>query len=119
MDFHSRKIPAYKSGNVTQTTAYAQPAASSGLSGLIGSLFGRATPVYKTVDGHGAQVPVSSGFFSMFTTVPSYKTAHSVPVQMMPLEVPLEGDAVADAGAPGSDDECAPCVLIADEIVLL
>jgi hypothetical protein len=49
MDFFSRITPVYKRANVMQgATARVQSAAPSGLSGLIGSLFGSTTPAYKT-----------------------------------------------------------------------
>jgi hypothetical protein len=90
-----------------------QRAAPSGLSGLIGSLFGSATPTYKTVDGGAVTAPApSSGFwsmFSMFAVTPSYKTA--------PAAV-----AETDAGDPGVDDSgvCSPDLDHGpDQIVLL
>src|SRR5689334_17372774 len=77
MDFFTRITPAYKTAaNRVQTLS--QQAAPSGLLGLLGSLMGRSTPSYKTVDGHIAQAPASSGFLSMFVVTPSYKTAPSV-----------------------------------------
>ena len=114
--------PAYKSA---ATVNLAQPAAStSGLSGLIGSLFGSATPAYKTASGRSAKSPSSSGLLSMFAVAPSYKTASPATVG----EAPLDGDELAnaaeiaqvmEAGEPGPDDEGAVCELAADEIVLL
>ena len=55
--------------------------APSGLSSLIGSVFGSATPAYKTADGAGARAPAqSASFWSMFAVTPSYKTAPAAPV---------------------------------------
>ena len=109
MDFFSRINPAYKRASVMQgAAANAQPAAPKGLLGLVGSLFGSATPAYKTADGQAAKVPAqSSGFWSMFAVTPSYKTA--------PAAMVAETD--ADADALGVDeDACAPGP---DEIVVL
>ena len=96
MDIFSRINPAYT--NVTKlTAAYAQPAAASWLSGMLGSLFGSATPAYKTVDGQSAKAPSSSGFLPMFGTAPPYKTAS------------------AATAAPLDLDACDPCDLGSDE----
>src|SRR3569833_2743847 len=96
MDFFNRINPGYRS--VSQA-AYVQPVASSGLTGLIGSMFGHATPAYKAVDGQGAYAPVSSGFWSMFGSGPSYKTA---PAMSANEQAALDaGDAGTDAGACG------------------
>jgi hypothetical protein len=117
MDFISRKAPAYKGMNVSR--AATQPVATSGLSGLLGSLLGRATPVYKTVHGRGAQ-PVSSGLLAMFAVTPSYKTAQAAAMQMPVEVVTLEIDEVDDAGVVGTVDEYEPpLTLPPDEIVLL
>ncbi len=122
MEFFKSNNPAYKSVRVAKVVT--QPAAPSGLSGLIGSLFGSATPAYKTAAGRAAKSPSSSGLLSMFAVAPSYKTA--VPVVV--AEGSLDGDElaeaaedaqVADAGDAGPDDEGAVCELAADEIVLL
>jgi hypothetical protein len=104
MDFFSRITPGYKSVS-TGTAAHSQPAASSGLTGLIGSLFGSATPAYKTIDGQSAKAPASSGFWSMFGTAPSYKTAPAATV------APFDAD-------PGVDEDGA-CAPGPDEIVVL
>ena len=77
MDFFTRITPAYKSAD-NRMQMRSQLAAPSGLMGLLGSLMGRSTPIYKTVDGHIAQGPSSSGFLSMFAVTPSYKTAPRV-----------------------------------------
>lgn len=104
MDFFSRINPAYKSV-ANQMQASPQPVASSGLSGLFGSLLGRTTPAYKTVDGGAyAYAPASSGFWSMFSASPSYKTAPAALAD--------------DAGASGVDacdaDDVGP-----DQVVVL
>ena len=76
MDFFTRITPVYKkAASRVQTLTQAAP---SGLMGFLGSLLGRSTPAYKTVDGHIAQAPASSGFLSMFAVTPSYKTAPTV-----------------------------------------
>lgn len=122
MEFFKSNIPAYKIARSAK--AVTQPAAPSGLSGLIGSLLGSATPAYKTASGRSAKSSSSSGLLSMFAVAPSYKTAAPAIV----AEAPLDGDELADAaevaqvmeaGEPGPDDEGAVCELDADEIVLL
>ena len=80
----------------------AQAAAPSGLSGLFGSLFGSATPAYKTTDGQAAKTPArSSGFWSMFAVTPSYKTAPAATVAETDAD-----DLGVDEGAcaPGPDE---------------
>jgi hypothetical protein len=115
MEIFKRNIPGYKSAGI------AKVAPTNGLSGLIGSLFGSATPAYKTADGLAARSTTSSGLLSMFAVAPSYKTAMPVSV----VEEPLDGDElaelaeVAEVGEPESDDEDADCPLVADAIVLL
>src|SRR5512143_4369803 len=74
MDFFTRIAPAYKNA-ANRVQALSQQTAPSGLMGFLGSLLGRSTPAYKTVDGHIMQAPTSSGFLSMFAVTPSYKTA--------------------------------------------
>jgi hypothetical protein len=111
MDYFTRITPVYKSASVMQgVTPRAQLAAPSGLSSLIGSLFGSARPTYKTVDGGAAKAPAqSSGFWSMFAVTPSYKTAPAAVVD-------------GDAGDPGVDDSdaCSPDLDHGpDQIVLL
>lgn len=100
MELFSRTTPVYKSASVMQgVKPRTHRAAPSGLSGLIGSLFGSATPTYKTVDGGAVKAPApSSGFWSMFAVTPSYKTAPAATV------------AETDAGDPGFDDgdACSP-----------
>jgi hypothetical protein len=104
--------PAYKSA---ATANLAQPAASTaGLSGLIGSLFGSATPAYKTVDGKGAQAASSSGgLLGLFASAPSYKTAASV------ASAPDLASGVDECGCPAPDDPSDAPVCGPDEIVLL
>ena len=64
MDFFTRITPVYRSASVMQSVnPRAQLAAPSGLSSLIGSLFGSATPAYKTADGVGARAPARSTSF--------------------------------------------------------
>ena len=77
MDFFTRNTPAYKSA-ASRVQTLSQQAAPSGLMSFLGSLLGRSTPAYKTVDGHIMQAPASSGFLSMFAVTPSYKTAPTV-----------------------------------------
>jgi hypothetical protein len=117
MEFFKSNNPAYKSARVAK--AVTQPAAPSGLSGLIGSLLGSATPAYKTASGQSAKSPSSSGLLSMFAVVPSYKTAAPAADVALDEDVIAEVAQVAEAGAPGPDDEGAVCELAADEIVLL
>lgn len=117
MDFFTRNTPVYKSA-ASRMPTLAQQAAPSGLLSLLGSLLGRSTPVYKTVDGHIAQAPASSGFLSMFAVTPSYKTAPSVAQADTEM---TEADVVAalvEAGALDQDDDAA-CDVGPDQIVVL
>ena len=109
MDFFSRITPGYKHANVVQGAAtHVQPAAPSGLSGLIGSLFGSATPAYKTADGQTVKAAVrSSGFWSIFAVTPSYKTVAATTV----------AEPEDDAGV--LDDDEGACAPGPDEIVVL
>ncbi len=110
MDIFSRINPAYK--NVSKTTAaHAQPAASSWLSSLFGSLFGSSMPAYKTADGQSAQASSSSGFWPMFGTAPSYKTASAASA------APFDFDA-SEACDVGIDEDSA-CDPGPDQIVVL
>ena len=111
MDIFSRINPAYT--NVTKlTTAHAQPAASSWLSGLLGSLFGSSMPAYKTVDGQSAKAPSSSSsFWPTFGTAPSYKTASAATAASFDLDA-------RDACDLGSDEEGA-CDPGPDQILVL
>ncbi|MDQ3363886.1 MAG: hypothetical protein M3680_00435 [Myxococcota bacterium] len=123
MEFFKNNIPAYKSARSVKAAA-TQPAATNGLSGLLGSLFGSATPAYKTSAGQSAKASSSSnGLLSMFAVVPSYKTATPVAVAEAfdddALAEAAEFAQVAEAGDPGPDDEGAVCELAPDEIVLL
>lgn len=119
MEFFKSNMPAYKSARSAKVAA-TQPAATNGLSGLIGSLFGSATPAYKTAAGQGAKASSSSsGLLSMFAVAPSYKTATPDVAEALDDEALAELAQVAEAGEPGPDDEGAVCELAADEIVLL
>jgi hypothetical protein len=116
MDFFTRITPVYKSAASRKPTL-AKQAAPSGLTGLLGSLLGRSTPIYKTVDGHIAQTPASSGFLSMFAVTPSYKTA---PVAAQ-ADTELADQVVAalvQADAMDREDE-GPCDVGPDQIVVL
>jgi hypothetical protein len=115
MDFFTRITPVYKSAASRKPTL-AKQAAPSGLTGLLGSLLGRSTPIYKTVDGHIAQTPASSGFLSMFAVTPSYKTAPSVAQADTELTDQVVAAAV-EAEALDQDDDAA-CVG-PDQIVVL
>jgi len=124
MELFTRNSPAYKSGRFSKLAAATQPAATCGLSGLIGSLFGSATPAYKTAAGQSAKTSSSSnGLLSMFAVAPSYKTATPVAVAEGfdddAIAEAAEFAQVAEAGEPGPDDEGAVCELAPDEIVLL
>lgn len=112
-NFFSRIGPAYKSV-ANKVQAYAQPAATGWLSGLLGSLTGRVTPAYKTVDGQSARAPASSGFWSMFFASPSYKTARVESFEPIDADTSLD----CDAGDPGVDESGA-CVDGQDLIVVL
>ncbi len=117
MELFTRNSPAYKSGRFSKHAVATQPAATSGLSGLIESLFGSATPAYRTLAGRDAKASVpSKGLLSMFAVAPSYKAAQMAAIVD---ETPLESDSFAEAGDPGIDDEGAICVRTTDEIVLL
>jgi hypothetical protein len=111
MELFNRISPVYKSA-ANKVQAYAQTAATNGLSGLLGSLFGRSAPVYKTVDGQSAKAPASSsGWWGMFSASPTYKKAPAV----------IDADADAcfeDAGEPGVDESGA-CIADQDQIVVL
>ena len=116
MDFFTRTTPAYKNA-ANRVQALSQQAAPSGLMSLLGSLFGRSTPAYKTVDGHIAQAPASSGFLSMFAVTPSYKTA-PVAVQADTELADQVVAALVQADAMAQDDE-GPCDVGPDQIVVL
>lgn len=113
MELFTRNTPVYKSASVMQgVKPRTQPTTPSGLSGLIGSLFGSATPAYKTVDGGAVQAPApSSGFWSMFAvSPPQYKTAPAATVAETDA-----GDSDIDEGdVCSADSDHGP-----DQIVLL
>ncbi len=119
MDLFKSNTPVYKSGKAAKATVTRPVATSSGLSGLFGSLFGGATPTYKTVDGRGAKAPASSGLLSMFAVAPSYKTAQPTDLAEPVLEGDMIAVDVAQAEDLGLDDEGATCVYAPDEVVLL
>lgn len=120
MDFFKSNTPVYKTASFARKAQHTQPTATSnGLSGLIGSLFGTATPTYKTADGRGAKAPASSGGFSMFAVAPSYKVAQAADLAEPVLDGDVIADEVAQAEDPGLDDEGAGCLRALDEIVLL
>ena len=112
MDFFSRNRPVYK--NATGRMAYAQTASSSGLSGLLGSLLGNATPSYKTVDGQSVKVS-TPGVWSMFIAAPSYKTAPAMAVASGDIDAELESSSDACDGV----EESGVRVLEPDQIVVL
>lgn len=124
MEFFKSNMPAYKSARSAKAAATQPAAVSNGLSGLIGSLFGSATPAYKTAARQGAKASSSSsGLLSMFAVAPSYKTATPVAVAEAfdddAIAEVAEFAQVAEAGDAGPDDEGAVCELAPDEIVLL
>jgi hypothetical protein len=119
MDIFNRINPAYKTAANAPTAAYPQPAATSGgLSGLLGSLFGNATPTYKTVDGGGgnASAPSSSGLLGSLlgSAAPSYQTAPAPAATENPDDGPI--DAATAGNGVVSSMSCDPTV---DEVVLL
>ena len=124
MDIFNTTAPAYKTVTKLGTTqaAHAQPAPSSGLSGLLGSLFGNATPGYKRADGARVTASASSGFLGSLLSVaaPSYKTAS---VMAQTTEVPAELAAAVEAGVivldAGVDEDPCGCPPTSDEVVLL
>jgi hypothetical protein len=113
MNLLTRITPAYKSATSRMPTLL-QHAAPNGLTALLGSLLGRSTPIYKTVDGHIAQTPASPGFLSMFAVTPSYKTAPRVPAAETEL---AETDVVVARLDLGIDD--GACAAGPDQIVVL
>src|SRR6187551_1390766 len=116
MDFFTRNTPVYKSA-ANRVQALSQQAAPSGLMSLLGSLMGRSTPAYKTVDGHIAQAPASSGFLSMFAVTPSYKTAPIAAQADTELADQVVAALVeAEAMDPNDDGACAAGP---DQIVVL
>ena len=124
MDIFKTNAPAYKTVTKlgTMQAAHAQPAPSSGLSGLLASLFGNATPGYKSANGARVTASASSGFLGSLLSVaaPSYKTASAMAQQ---AEVPAELEADMDAGviviAPSADEDPCGCPPTSDEVVLL
>ena len=118
MDFFTRNTPVYKSA-AGRVQTLSQQAAPSGLMSLLGSLLGRSTPAYKTVDGHIAQSPASSGFLSMFAVTPSYKTAPTVAQVDSDFAEAEELAALVEAEAAELGVDDGLCVAGADQLVLL
>lgn len=117
MDFFNRTTPVYKRANASKV-ASAQPVAPNKLSGLFGSIFGSATPIYKTVDGQGVKAPTPSGFWSLFTAAaPSYKAAPAMTIG--PTEDIDTIDGVGIDGTALSPDDAGACMHVSEEIVLL
>jgi len=124
MDIFKTNAPAYKTATklATMQAAHAQPAPSRGLSSLLGSLFGNATPAYKSADGARVTASASSGFLGSLLAVgaPSYKAARATVQQ---AEVPAELAADVDAGVividAGVDEDACGCPPTSDEVVLL
>lgn len=116
MDFFNRNTPVYKRANASKA-ASTQPAAPNKLTGLIGSLFGSASPIYKTVDGRGMQAPRSLGFWSLFTAAsPSYKTAPAMIIAPTEDIDSIDGVGIDETAGLA---EAAPCMHPSEEIVLL
>lgn len=124
MNIFNTNAPGYKAVSKLATTqaAHAQPAPSSGLQGLLGSLFGNATPAYKAVDGARVTASASSGIFGSLLSVaaPSYKTASATAQQ---IEARAELAADVDAGVividAGVHEDACGCPPTSDEVVLL
>lgn len=118
MDFFTRITPAYKSAD-NRMQMRSQLAAPSGPMGLLGSLMGRSTPIYKTLNGHIAQMHASSGLLSMFAVTPSYKTAPTVAqVDRDFAEAEVVATVVeAESAELRADDGI--CIAGADQLVLL
>lgn len=119
MDFFTRNTPVYKSaGNRMQMRS--RMAASSGLKGLLGSLLGASTPIYKTDDGHIAKAPASSGLLSMFAMTPSYKTAPNVAqVDTEVAETDMVAALVMEAETLDLGVDDGACAAGPDQIVVL
>lgn len=124
MDIFSTSAPAYKTATKLATThvAHAQPALSSGLSSLLGSLFGNATPAYKSADGARVSASASSGFLGSLLSVaaPSYKAASAMAQQAdEPAELAADMDAGVIVITPSADEDPCGCPPTSDEVVLL
>lgn len=114
MEFFKSNSPAYKSARIAKMAT--QPAPNR-LSGLLGSLFGSASPSYKTAGGQAAKSS-SNGLLSMFAVVPSYKTAPVIVAETLDGVI-ADAAEVTEAGELDAADEDAICELAPDEIVLL
>jgi len=116
MDFFNRTTPVYKRANASKV-ANTQPTAPNGLTSLFGSLFGSASPIYKTVDGQGVKAPTPSGFWSLFTAAaPSYKTA---PAMSIGLSEDIDAIDVAGIDETALGPDAGTCMHISEEIVVL
>lgn len=120
MDIFNTKTPAYRAGSVSKVVTHAQPAAFRGLKGLLGSVFGNATPTYKTADGRGARAPASSGIFGSLLSVatPSYKTVPATALAPSDTADPTWALADAELAGPEVDDGCTGAP-VSEVVVLL
>ena len=77
MGFFDPISPAYRRQQyVGENADQCRPAASNRLSGVFGSVIGRATPAYKTANGQAAEALRRRGCSrSSRLSSPSYKTA--------------------------------------------
>ena len=121
MDIFNTKTPAYRAGSVSKVVTHAQPAASGGLKGLLGSAFGNATPTYRTADGRGARAPVSSGIFGSLLSVatPSYKTVPAAALAPSDTADPTWALADAELAGPDVDDGSCTGAPVSEVVVLL
>jgi hypothetical protein len=118
MDFFTRITPVYKSAD-NRMEMRSQLAAPSGLMGLLGSLLGRSTPVYKTVDGNITQASAPSGLLSMFAVTPVYKTAPTVAQANTELAEAEVVAALVEAESRELDADDSVCIAGSNQIVLL
>lgn len=120
MNLFNTNQPTYKSVPSLAATpvAHAQPAPASGLSGVIGSLFGNATPAYKTADGGSATVAASSEALGCLLSAgtPSYKT---VGPEARTLESAVDLSEARILVDSEIDEVVCGCPPQSDEVVLL
>lgn len=120
MNLFNTNHPTYKSAPTLAATpvAHAQPAPASGISGVIGSLFGNATPAYKTADGGSSTVPASSGALGCLLSAgtPSYKTAGPEARTLESAVDLVEAQIFVDSEI---DEATCGCPPQSDEVVLL